>query len=89
MSLGDFIASLADSRDWIPGHLPAGVGTFDLWAVLDALGAVEREAKRRRAGHQPDRRFDLALDVLGDLAELLDDPCICGEINARNCPVHQ
>lgn len=72
MSLGDFIASLADSRDWLPGYLPGGVA-LNLGAVLDALGAVEREAKRREAGHQPDRRFDLALDVLGDLAEILED----------------
>lgn len=41
-------------------------------AVLAGLEAVRREAIRRESGvDPPDRRFDLALDILADLAEEL------------------
>jgi hypothetical protein len=43
-------------------------------AVLRAADALIREAQRRSRGEIPDRRFDLPLDVLADLADELDAP---------------
>jgi hypothetical protein len=44
----------------------------DVDKVCRTLDAVEKEAERRFAGDEPDRRFDLALDVVLDLGDVLE-----------------
>jgi hypothetical protein len=39
--------------------------------ILDAAAAAVREAERRSGGDPPDRRFDIPLAMLEDLAEEL------------------
>lgn len=45
---------------------------MDAERLCRTLDAVEREAERRFAGDEPDRRFDLVIDVVGDLGDELE-----------------